>query len=148
MQRKGIRVVIDIASFLLLAPLLLLGLLLATLHGVLVVRPDLIDDMLIVVLLCPFLSSWQECDDLGVLVSVGPVGRRITVVVTYVQVVFLMNEPPHKVDMTLACSDVKAGEATRVLDLSVTTLQEQLGNHVTHVPLCSEMHRSVTSNSV
>ena len=79
------------------------------------------------------------------LVSVGPVGWRVAVIVTLVEVNVFGNKALYEINMTLTSSDMQAGEAARILDLRVTTLQDELSNRVTHVPLRGEVHGRVSS---
>ena len=111
-------------------------------------RPDLVNDMLIVLFLRDFLRRWQQGDDITVLVSMGPVGCRVAEFVTLVEVDILGDKTLHEVNVTLARRNVQAREASIVHDLWIAALEEKLGDCVAHVPLSREVHRSVSSNGI
>ena len=78
----------------------------------------------------------------------GPVGGRIAVFVTLVQVDILGDKALHEVNVSLARCNMQAREAAGVHDLCIATLEEELSDCVAHVPLSREVHRSVASNGI
>ena len=82
------------------------------------------------------------------LVAMGPISGRVTVVVSLVQINVLGNEHARTVSKTFPRCDVQARETASVSYLRVTCKVDELRDDVLHVALGGDVHRSVASNVI
>ena len=80
------------------------------------------------------------------LLLVGPVGGAVPECVAQIDIDVLRNEKLDDLCVSLAGSDVEAGEAHLILDLRVTTAVHELLDRAHHVLLGRQVHRCVASD--
>ena len=126
---------------------LLLFLFLASFHDIWMIWPDLVHHV-IIVLFFANLERWRkQLDNLLMLVAVGPIWGRVSVLVSRFHIDFLDYEHLNEVSMSLASRNVKTGEALLIFDVWVSSAVEEFLHGFLHVAFCCEHQGCIRTNS-
>ena len=95
---------------------------------------------------CSLLRRWQQRLNIHKLGFVGPVGRRVTVFVAYINISTPCDEQFDHVDIVVHRCQVETREAAEVPCGYITAQVNQLVHHLDHISFSSQVHGIVAAD--